>query len=102
MREAEPLDVAQQQGVAHRQRREHRGDQERRECARARRRACRHAWRASVTPPAAATGTTGAGRVVVTIRIALSSAPRASLAVGDTFGELHQSHADSQPWISAT
>ena len=28
MREAEPLDVAQQQGVAHRQRHEHGGDQD--------------------------------------------------------------------------
>ena len=42
----------------------------------------------------------GAGRVAFTIRIALSSAPRASAAVGETFANFTRSQADSQPWIS--
>ena len=63
--------------------------------------AVRHA-RASVARARRRHAATGAGRVAVTIRIALSSAPRASFAVGDTFANLTSRSADSQPWISAS
>ena len=55
-----------------------------------RRLAVRHGGASAAGARRGAPATTGAGRVAVTIRIALSSAPRASAAVGRDLRELHQ------------
>ena len=107
VREAKPLDVAQQREVAGRQRHEH--DRDQRVGDRAAPRPAASGWRAArpsagacqtcaaSAAPAAVPAGASTGRVVVTIRIALSSAPRASAALGEILANFTRSQAESHP-----